>query len=375
MIPYGRQKISRKDISEVTRVLNSEYLTTGPEVSRFESELEKWNGGIPTVAVSSGTAALHVAYKAAGIEPGDEIITTPMTFIATQATAALLGAKIVFADIQPDTANLDPLKVISRITTKTKAIVAVDYAGHPADMDELRIICDDHKLLLIEDAAHSLGSTYRGKPVGSLADITTFSFFPTKNIATGEGGAVSSKEPEIIEKAKLFSRQGIIRDKDSLVYPDEGPWHQEVHDFGLNYRMPDILATLGTSQLQQLNKFKKSRNEVFHFYNELFSNIEEVTIPTVRDYVDPIWHLYPIRVPSSKRKKVFESFHNHGIKVQVNYFPAHLHPVFKDEFPRGSFPISEEFYDTEISLPMSASFSKLELEEIRKVCFKIFLKS
>ena len=195
MIPYGRQSISEEDIAAVTEALRGDFLTTGPLVELFENEISKVAGS-PAISVSSGTAALHCAYAAIGIERGDEVITPPLTFIATQATAALMGAKIVFADIQEDTGNIDPKAVEAAITPRTKAIVAVDYAGHPADMDELRLIADKHSIYLIEDASHSLGSTYKGRPVGSLADLTTFSFFPTKNITTGEGGAVSSPKPE-----------------------------------------------------------------------------------------------------------------------------------------------------------------------------------
>ena len=199
MIPYGRQSLNDDDIAAVVSALKGDWLTTGPLVEEFESALEKVVGA-PCVSVSSGTAALHCAYAAIDLEPGDEVITPPITFIATQATAALFGAKIVFADVQPDTANIDPEAVEAAITPRTKAIVAVDYAGHPADLDELRAIADKHKVYLIEDAAHSIGSTYKGRPVGSIADITTFSFFPTKNMTTAEGGAVASIHPELLDE-------------------------------------------------------------------------------------------------------------------------------------------------------------------------------
>ena len=233
MIPYGRHSINEDDIAAVVKALRSDWLTTGPLVEEFEAELEKVVGA-PCFTVSSGTAALHCAYAAIDLKPGDEVITPPITFIATQATAALFGAKIVFADIQPDTANINPLAVEAAITRRTRAIVAVDYAGHPADLDELRLIADKYNVYLIEDAAHSIGSTYKDRQVGSIADITTFSFFPTKNLTTGEGGAVSSINPTLLKKAKRFSRQGLVRDKNEFSIQDEGPWHQEVHHFGLN---------------------------------------------------------------------------------------------------------------------------------------------
>lgn len=367
MIPYGRHSINEEDIYAVTQVLRSEWLTTGPLVEQFENALEKVVGA-PCIAVSSGTAALHSAYAAIGIEPGDEIITPPLTFIATQATAAQLGAKIIFADVKPDTGNIDPEEVIASITPRTKAVVAVDYAGHPADLLELRSIADNHNLILIEDAAHSIGSNYNGMPVGSIADITTFSFFPTKNITTGEGGAVASINPDLLRKARLFSRQGLIRNHNEMDLPIDGPWHQEVQDFGLNYRLPDILCALGVSQLSRLNHFKSVRNEIFNRYQIALSSINGLILPTKYSNVDPMWHLYPLRVPISEKRVLYLKLREAGIAVQVNYRPAHLHPVFlKKGFMKGDFPISEEFYQGEISLPMFADTDILCDEYFEKI--------
>lgn len=352
VFPYGRHSVDERDIAAVVEALNSDWLTTGPLVEIFERELEKIVGA-PTICVSSGTAALHCAYAAIDLKPGDEVITPPITFIATQATAALFGAKIVFADVLSDTANIDPSAVEAAITSRTKAIVAVDYAGHPADMDELRAIADKHGIFLIEDAAHSLGSTYKGRPVGSIADLTTFSFFPTKNITTGEGGAVSSNNPELLIKAKLFSRQGLIRDSSKFQITNEGPWHQEVQDFGLNYRLPDILCALGISQLAKINMFKNRRQEVFDAYQRSLRDIMEIKLPDQKDYVSPMWHLYPIRVRPDKRLMIFNNLRRGGYGVQVNYIPAYRHPAFADlgiKFTQ--FQNSEAFYSEEISLPM-----------------------
>lgn len=369
MIPYGRQSINQNDIDAVMAALQNDFLTTGPLVEKFESELAK-EVGAPTAVVSSGTAALHCAYAAIGVEPGDEIITPPITFIATQATAAIMGAEIVFADVQPDTANIDPRAVEASITSRTKAIVAVDYAGHPADMMELRAIADKHGVYLIEDAAHSIGSHYRERPVGSLADITTFSFFPTKNLTTAEGGAVSSPNSELLEKARLFSRQGLIRDFSKFRINNQGSWHQEVHNFGLNYRLPDVLCALGSSQLQRLVEFKKRRSEIFQTYTEAFSDLETVVLPSKREYVDPTWHLFPIRVPASIRRSVFDKLKAADIGVQVNYIPAYLHPVFDTEkYPRGLCPVAEKFYSEEISLPIHFNLSAEDLARIIQALF------
>lgn len=350
-IPYGRHNISDHDIEAVVKVLKGDWLTTGPIVNLFEDKLQKLTKSM-AVAVSSGTAALHCAYAAAGIGPGDEVITPPLTFIATQATAALLGAKIVFADVQEDTGNIDPQEIEAKITSRTKAITMVDFAGHPCEIDEIRSIADKHNLLLIEDAAHSIGSTYKSKPVGNLADITTFSFFPTKNMTTGEGGAIITNNSEMYKKARLFGRQGLIRTESDFILQTDGPWHQEIHNFGLNYRLPDILCAIGITQLESLAEFKLERSRVFSQYCKYLANIDQIKLPIKREYVDPMWHLFPIRVPSNLRKALYIHLRAHGYLVQINYLPAHLHPVFSSQFKKGNFPNSETYYSEEISLPL-----------------------
>ena len=364
MIPYGRQSINNDDIAAVVQALKGEFLTTGPLVEHFEQGIEGVVGA-PCVVVSSGTAALHCAYAAIGVEPGDEIITPPITFIATQATAALMGAKIVFADIQLETGNIDPNAVEAAITPRTKAIVAVDYAGHPADLDELRAITNKYGVYLIEDAAHAIGSSYKNRPIGSIADITTFSFFPTKNLTTAEGGAVSSIHPELLLKARRFSRQGLIRNKEEFVIKTEGAWHQEVHQFGLNYRLPDVLCALGMSQLNRLHDFKRQRSKLFNEYNSHFKKIEGIVTPGIRDYVSPMWHLYHMHVAPDIREALFNYLRRNEILVQVNYIPAYAHPVFSlTETHKGEFKNSESFYNSEISLPM---FAGLRDDEFVKV--------
>ena len=352
MIPYGRHSIDENDIAAVVAAMKSDWLTTGPLVEEFESRLERIVGA-PCIAVSSGTAALHCAYAAIGLAEGDEIITPPITFIATQATAALFGAKIVFADVQQDTGNIDPRAVEAAITPRTKAIVAVDFAGQPADLDELRAIADRYGVFLVEDAAHSIGSVYKGRPIGSIADITTFSFFPTKNITTGEGGAVASIHTDLLERAKRFSRQGLVRDPKMFKITDQGQWHQEVHDFGLNYRLPDILCALGMSQLGRLEEMKQARRRIFAKYVETLGSLKGIQLPVERNYNDSNWHLFPIRVDPAKRRSIFDQLRKEGIGVQVNYLPAHLHPVFASKgFRQGDFRVAEAFYMGEISLPM-----------------------
>ena len=364
MIPYGKHSINNSDIDAVVTALKSGWLTTGPLVEEFEIALEKVVGA-PCISVTSGTAALHCAYAAIGLEPGDEVITPPITFIATQATAAFFGAKIVFADVQSDTANIDPNAVAAAITPRTKAIVAVDYAGHPADLDELRAIANRHGIYLIEDAAHSIGSTYKNRPIGSIADLTTFSFFPTKNMTTGEGGAVASIHPELLEKAKRFSRQGLVRNPKEFKVTGQGPWHQEVQEFGLNYRLPDVMCALGISQLKRLYEFKERKKEIFNAYTKDFGGVPNVQLPFERAFVDANWHLFPLRVDPRMRSTIFTNLRNAGIGVQVNYIPAYWHPVFQDQYSkRGMYPQSDLFYSQEISLPFFADLSEKDLSYI-----------
>ena len=352
MIAYGRQSISRSDVNSVKKALKSEYLTTGPLVEKFESALESYTG-TPAVVVSSGTAALHATYAAIGISSGDEVITPPITFIATQATAALLGAKIVFADIDYETGCIDVDSVRKKITSRTKAIVAVDYAGHPAELTALKAIAKKHNVYLIEDAAHSIGSVYRGMKVGGIADVTTFSFFPTKNITSGEGGAILSNDATLLTNARLFARQGTRRNPKDFLISNQGQWHQEFHSFGLNYRLPDILCALGMSKLNRIDEFKAARTKLFEMYSEILSSFDNIQIPVKREYVDPMWHFYPIRVPAQSRRFVFDELRRAGIGVQVNYFPVHMQPVFQEiKEAENQLFNSEKFYSEEISLPM-----------------------
>ena len=366
MIPYGRHSINDEDIAGVVAALKSDWLTTGPLVEEFEKALEEVVGA-PCIAVSSGTAALHCAYAAIGLQAGDEIITPPITFIATQATAALFGAKIVFADVQADTGNIDPNAVEAAITPRTKAIVAVDFAGHPADLDELRMIADRYGIYLIEDAAHSIGSMYKGRSIGSIADITTFSFFPTKNMTTAEGGAVASIHSDLFLRAKRFARQGLVRNPEEFLIKDQGPWHQEVQEFGLNYRLPDILCALGLTQLGRLQDFKAKKRLTFERYTRELSSVEGVSLPVERSDVNVNWHLFPARFDPSLRETVFSGLRKAGIGVQVNYIPAYWHPVFQDRgFRRGMYPNSDLFYSQEISLPMYSDLNEKEIDFVIK---------
>ena len=363
MIPYGRQEILEEDIQAVVNALKSDLITTGPLVDEFESRLTNYVR-CPTFLVNSGTAALHAAYFGIGIGPGDEVITPPNTFIATQATAALLGAKIVFADIDIETGLID-LECIKRaITKRTKAIVLVDYAGQPCDANAVREVIAGRNIKIVQDAAHSLGSFINGEPVGSQADVTTFSFFATKNITTGEGGAVSTSDTKIFRRAKEFSRQGLIRDPSRFINEPPGPWHQEVHEFGLNYRLTDFQCALGIQQLSKINDFKAKRKIMYEMYLDTLKNFKEVKLLKLLDSRDSMWHLFPIFVQN--RDEVLSKLRNHGVISQVNYIPAYLHPVFKKlGYRQGICPMSEQFYEKEISLPLHTTLTQ---EEVLNIC-------
>lgn len=365
MLPYGRQSIVEDDVTAVAAVLRGDWLTTGPQVSAFEDDLARWTGGVGCAVVANGTAALHTAYAAAGVGPGDEVVVPPMTFVATASTAVALGATVVFADVEEETFTLDPAAAAAAVTSRTRVVTAVDYAGHPADYDALRAALSGSDALLLADAAHSIGAAYRGQPVGSLADLTTFSFFPTKNLTTAEGGAVAATDPAVLERARRFRNHGLVRDRAEQRWPDEGGWHQEVPEFGLNYRLPDVLCALGRSQLRRLGEFRAARERLVRRYDEALADLPGVLLPTRRHWARPAWHLYPIRVLDGRRREVYDRMRAAGIGVQVNYLPAHLHPVFADlGYRRGSCPVAEAFYDQQLSLPLYPTLSDTDQERV-----------
>ncbi len=366
MIPYGRQSIIEEDIAAVAEVLRGDWLTTGPYVAAFEKDIAAVAGvAEPAVAVTSGTAALHVAYAAAGVGAGDEVVTTPLTFLATATCAAVLGAKIVFADVSEDTGCLDPEAVAGAVTDRTKVVAGVDYAGHPMDAAALSEVTHGAGAILLEDAAHSVGGSAGGVAVGSLADVTTFSFFPTKNLTTAEGGAVVGLDAGLMERARRFKGIGMVRDPERLRSADEGAWWYEMPEIGLNYRLPDVLCALGSSQLTRLPAFKTRRQEIFDRYHEAFADLDGVTLPVQREGVSPVWHFYPIRILGGRRREVFDKLRAAGIGVQVNYIPVYWQPYFEDlGYRRGMCPVAEAYYEQEISLPVFADLDDARLEQV-----------
>jgi len=363
-IPYGHQWIDDRDIKEVAEILKTGWITQGPKVKEFEEKLAEYCGAKYAITVSSGTAALHAAYKAAGIGPGDEVITTPLTFAATANAVVFCGGKPVFADIQENALNIEPKEIEKKITRKTKAIAPVDFAGHPCDYDEIFKIAKKYKLLVIEDASHALGSEYQGKRIGSFSDMVIFSFHPVKLITTGEGGMILTNKKDFYEELKILRHHGIIKK------PENGGWYYEIENPGYNYRLTDFQCALGISQLNKINKFIKRRREIVAMYNKAFKDIKEIIIPSEKKYVKSAWHIYVIQLVLNKlkvdRKKIFEELQKRGLGVQVHYLPLHLQLFYRKKFgyKKGDFPIAEKYYQRAITLPL---FPKMTDKEINKV--------
>lgn len=371
-IPYGRHDISEIDIEAVGSVLRSDFLTMGSVIETFEREIARYTKTAECVAVSSGTAALHCAYSTLPLQ-GKEVITTPMTFVSTASTAVIQGAKIVFCDVDSLTGNIDVSYADSCINSNTSIITCVDYAGNPSPIKELKKLTNRHNLLLVEDASHALGTKYSNQILGSQADLTIFSFFPTKNITSGEGGAVVSNNQDLLKKVRSFKMHGLVREKNLQRYPDEGDWHQEVHKFGLNYRLSELHAALALSQLKRIEEFKQIRKSIFDFYTTSLSSVGEIKLPTSSAGSEPFWHLFPIRVPKEIRKKFFDYLRSKGIIVQVNYMPVYWHPVFQDMgYKKGLCPNAEEFYRQEISLPIHTKLKISDLDYIADCILKFF---
>lgn len=375
LLPYGRQSIDEADIEAVVQVLRSDWLTTGPKVGEFEEVFAARVRAKYAVSFSSGTAALHGAAFAAGLKAGDEAITTPMTFAATANCVLYQGATPVFADVSLDTLNLDPQQVEARITPKTRAILPVDYAGHPADLNAIRKIAAEHGLIVIEDACHALGAEYEEQPLGAICDMTVFSFHPVKHITTGEGGMVTTNNAKLAETLRRFRNQGISSDARQRQFT--GQWHYEMVLLGFNYRMPDVLCSLGISQLKKLDANLRRRREIAAQYADAFQEIDGVVMPGVRPNLNPAWHLYPIRLDLDKlraaRGEIFRALRAENIGVNVHYVPVHLHPYYRQQFgyKGGEYPVTEGAYEQLISLPMFHGMSDQDAEDVVEAVAKV----
>lgn len=352
MIPYGKQTIEQDDIQAVVDVLKSDFLTTGPKIAEFEQIVADYVGAKYAVAISNGTSALHAACFAAGIGPGDEVITTPLTFAASANCVLYCGGTPVFADVDPKTYNIDPEDIRRKITDRTKAIIAVHLAGQPCDMDAIHSIAREHGLIVIEDGAHALGSVYKGKKVGSMSDMTTFSFHPVKPITTGEGGMIVTDNEEFYKKMVLFRSHGITRD-DSMMTRNDGPWFYQQFDLGYNYRITDIQCALGCSQMKKLDRFLARRKEIVARYNEAFADCDNIITPYQLSDTESGWHLYIVQVKNCDRRQVFEGMREKEIGVNVHYIPVYMHPYYQEHgYENVHCANADEIYSHIISLPL-----------------------
>ncbi len=367
MLPYGRQSVDDADVEAVVNVLRSTWLTTGPNVAEFEAVFAEMVGAHYAVAVSNGTAALHAAAFAAGIGSGDEVIVPPMTFAASANCIRYQGGTVVFADVRPDTLNLDPARAEAVITPRTRVIITVDYTGHPSNLDELKALAARHSLIVIEDAAHSLGATYRGRRVGSLAPLTTFSLHPVKHITTGEGGVITTDDPKLAERLRLFRNHGIPSDHRQREVT--GSWFYEMVELGYNYRLTDFQCALGLSQLKKLPEWVARRREIAARYTAAFASLLEIETPTVLPDCEPAWHLYVIRLNLDRlhagRPEIFRALRTENIGVNVNYIPVPWHPYYQRlGYGKGHWPVAEAAYERIISLPLFPAMTDADVADV-----------
>lgn len=373
---YGRQFIDEDDIEAVAKTLRSDLITCGPKAEELEKKLCEITKAKYAVVVSNGTAALHLAAMAAGIEEGDEVIVSSITFAASANCVLYCGGTPVFADIDPDTYNIDPESVRKLITKKTKAVIAVDFTGQAVALNEIREICRENNLILIEDAAHSLGTVYDGKPVGSIADMTTFSFHPVKTVTGGEGGAITTNDESLYKKLHLLRTHGITKNPEEMGKEPDGPWYQAQICLGYNYRMTDFQAALILSQLNKLPAFSLRRKEIAERYNDAFIGMPEIKIQREIMESDTTRHLYIIRlVPetlSCTRKEFFEALYQENVCPQVHYLPVYRHPYYeKLGYQKGLCPNAEKFYEEVMSIPLYYSLTDDDVEDVIRAVKKV----
>ncbi len=368
LLPYGRQSVDEADIQAVAEALRSDWLTTGPKVAEFEEAFAAAVDAAYAVSFSSGTAALHAAAFAAGLREGDEAITTPLSFVATANCALYQSARPVFADVSTDTLNLDPEQAAKQITSRTRAVLPVDYAGHPCDLEAFLGLADKHGLVVIEDACHALGAEYDGRRIGSQAHMAVFSFHPVKHITTGEGGMVTTASPKFAETLRRFRNHGIS--SEARERQAAGAWRYEMRLLGFNYRLTDVSCALGLRQLSKLEANLARRRQIAERYGAAFREAGEIILPVVRPRTRPAWHLYPIQIDTARlgvsRDDVFRALRAENIGVNVHYIPIHLQPYYRERFGfrGGEFPHAEAAFARLITLPLFAAMSDGDVEDV-----------
>lgn len=368
-VQYGKQYIDESDIRAVEEVMKSDFLTCGPRIPALEQKFCKVTGAKYAVAVSNGTAALHIACIAAGIGPGDEVITTPITFAASANCVSYCGGRPVFADIDPETYNIDPAAIEACITPKTKAVIPVHYTGQAAAYDEIAEICRKYGLILIQDAAHAIGTRYKGKPIGSLADMTCFSSHPVKTVTSGEGGIVTTNDENLYQKLLLARSHGITRDRSLMTRPTDDPWYYEMVSLGYNYRLTDMQAALLSSQLDKLPAFSGRRKEIVNRYNAAFRDVDGIIVQKEIPESDTTRHLYILQldldVLTCSRRQFFDAMGAENIHCQVHYIPVYRLPYYqKLGYPAGLCPNAERLYERILSIPLYYSLTDEEVEEV-----------
>jgi dTDP-4-amino-4,6-dideoxygalactose transaminase len=360
-LPYNLPSIGEEEISGVVDTLRSGWLTMGPKTIEFEQSIAEYTGSKNAIAVNSCTAALHLSLQCLEIGRGDEVITTPYTFAATGNTIVNAGAKPVFVDIKKDTYNIDPEKIEERITPNTKAIIPVHYAGQACDIKAIVDIAEDRGLFVIEDAAHAIGSEYDGKKIGSFGTTTCFSFYATKNMTTGEGGAITTENDALADKLRVMRLHGISKDAWNR-YSEKGKWYYEIENAGWKYNMTDIQAALGIPQIKKLDSFIAMRREYAKLYNSSLTEIDGAITPFEDPRAKHIYHLYPLLLDGYNRDGFIDKMNDKGIGCSVHFIPLHLHPLYRSMgFKKGDYPIAEWVYEREVSLPL---YPKMTLEDI-----------
>lgn len=369
-LPYNRPDMTEAEVSAVADVVRSLWITRGPRVSQFEVALAQYLGTSHVVALNSCTAGLHLALVAAGLGPGDEVITSPLTFAASVNVIEHVGATPVLADIDPRTGCLDPQQAVTAMTSRTRAILPVDYAGHPVDLDAFDALARDHDLTLVEDAAHAIASTYHGEKIGRRAQFTAFSFYATKNLATGEGGALVCPDQASEDRVRMLSLHGLSQNAWAR-YSQKGSWYYEIEAPGFKYNMTDMQAALGLVQLNRLDDMQARRRAIAHAYHQAFSAHPALEVPFVASHVEMAWHIYPLRIRPERltisRDQFILALHALNIGTSVHFIPIHYHPYYRDRYGwvRGQFPMAEEYFSREISLPLYPTMSEADVCDVQ----------